>query len=382
MKALVISHGDFAHACPYMRYMVRAGWDVHWLKIAPGTLSVEGVTPHAGHGEGAYASELSKLNYLRYSPRCRRLIRRIAPDVIHAHYASSAGLVAWLSGQRPYAVTIHGTDLMGHLHSRIGRAVLAPVLRGAGLVNPVAPYMVEHLVRLGVREDRVFVRSIGIELPKFPFQPRAELFASGLRVLCNRSLEVPLYDIPTIMRALAKMRQGGLNATLSLPAGGRLAPPLRALAGELGIEQAVQFGAGFHNEDVPAMMATHDVYVSAALWDGASLSLLEAMACGAFPVVSDTPANREWLEHERNGLLFPPGHWQRLAELLRSLPQRRELIARALRRNRELVEARADRCANLGAVLDRLGALCPRRRAASNPAAMKSRATDELVIPG
>jgi glycosyltransferase involved in cell wall biosynthesis len=45
------------------------------------------------------------------------------------------------------------------------------------------------------------------------------------------------------------------------------------------------------------------LFVSVPESDGTSVSLLEAMAAGCLPILSDLPANREWVEDGRNGLL-------------------------------------------------------------------------------
>jgi glycosyltransferase involved in cell wall biosynthesis len=155
---------------------------------------------------------------------------------------------------------------------------------------------------------------------------------------------------------LAKARSQGSPATLTLAATGPLEPSLKELAGQLGIAQAVTFSGGYTLADLPALMARHDVYVSSSLSDGASVSLMEAMACGAFPLVSDIPANREWLVDGQNALLFPPGDREGLAQLILSLPKRREFVEQAVQSNRALAEARADRTKNLRTLLDRLAA--------------------------
>ena len=50
-----------------------------------------------------------------------------------------------------------------------------------------------------------------------------------------------------------------------------------------------------------------DLYVSPSHVDGSSVSLMEAMASGTPPLVSDIPANREWVREDANGWLFRDG---------------------------------------------------------------------------
>ena len=54
---------------------------------------------------------------------------------------------------------------------------------------------------------------------------------------------------------------------------------------------------------MPAYLNAADIYVSTSLSDGTSLSLLEAMACSLPVVVTDIPANKEWITDGHNGFL-------------------------------------------------------------------------------
>ena len=85
------------------------------------------------------------------------------------------------------------------------------------------------------------------------------------------------------------------------------------------------------------------VAVSASDVDGTPAFLLEAMAMGAFPVHSDMASLREWVEHGRNGLLFPVDDVAALSGCLDRALQDTQLRDRAARQNWEIVEQRIDR---------------------------------------
>jgi glycosyltransferase involved in cell wall biosynthesis len=48
-----------------------------------------------------------------------------------------------------------------------------------------------------------------------------------------------------------------------------------------------------------------DILVSTSSEDGTSVSLLEAMGLGAFPIVMDIHSNREWITPSLKGFLVP-----------------------------------------------------------------------------
>ena len=351
MKVVLISHGNLDHVLPYIEHMVAGGWKVHWLQIAPGDVGApDGVTVHPCYkpGRGTHRRMSLKLaGYIGVGKRAKKVLEQIAPDVVTAHYASSGGLVAWLSGFRPYVVTIHGGDLLDRYRRLIGRFVLRRVLGNAAVVNPVCGHVTDIIESLGVRPERIVPLPFGIELDRFPYCPGDKPLSSPLRVICTRSLNKTLYDIPTVIRGVAEARRLGLDATLTLPAAGKFQGELQRLADELGVSEAISFGGGYELSDLPQILSRHAVYISASLFDGASLSLMEAMACGLFPVVSDIPANREWLEDDKTALLFPTGDSQCLGRHLASLPQREDMIREALGINRDVADARADRSKNM-----------------------------------
>ena len=59
-----------------------------------------------------------------------------------------------------------------------------------------------------------------------------------------------------------------------------------------------------------------DLYVLPSLWEGFSLSLLEAMCMKVPVIVSDYPANAEVVEHGETGYLFPSGNVEKLGKMI------------------------------------------------------------------
>ena len=73
-----------------------------------------------------------------------------------------------------------------------------------------------------------------------------------------------------------------------------------------------------------------DLYISPSHVDGSSVSLMEALACGLPCLVSDIPANQEWVREGENGWLFPDGDDERLAGKILAAVQAAAGIRRAL----------------------------------------------------
>lgn len=67
---------------------------------------------------------------------------------------------------------------------------------------------------------------------------------------------------------------------------------------------------------VEVLMRAADVFISASRAESCGYAAMEAMACGAWPLLSDIPAFRTLSAGGRCGRLWPPGQSQRLAEVL------------------------------------------------------------------
>ena len=293
---------------------------------------------------------LRKLARLGAAYQLRRILRERPPDLVHAHFISSAGLIAALAGARPLAVTVHGSDLLGSF-PRLRKRVARFVARRADLLNPVSPALEKALLGAGAPSDQVLQAGPGIEVARIPFAAPREVRSTPY-LLCTRHLE-NVYDPQTLVAAVALLQAAGTSVRLTLAARGSLEPELRRLCRQLHVEAQVHFLGGFRSEDLPSLLRAHDVYVSASLRDGTSLSLLEAMAGGLYPIVSRIPANEAWIDEGQNGRLFEVREPRSLAAAIgRALADSKRLDV--AERNRQRVETEACRDINLRRVEQRL----------------------------
>jgi glycosyltransferase involved in cell wall biosynthesis len=210
--------------------------------------------------------------------------------------------------------------------------------------------MAAQMRALGAREVMVF--PFGLEqLPAFP----AALAREPQLFFANRGLE-PVYAPHRVLQLFAAVAACLPAAELVVANDGSLRDALQRQATVLGLAHRVRFVGRLDPVSQDQFYQRAQWYLSLPASDSVAVSVLEAMAHGCIPLLSDLPANRELVRDGDNGLL--------LADEVRFDPA--ALVALAGRagqiaaENRNWVARHAMFAPAVEAFLDRLQALPPR----------------------
>lgn len=113
----------------------------------------------------------------------------------------------------------------------------------------------------------------------------------------------PQKGIDILIRAAAALRSEGVR--ISVAGDGKLRRPLQSLARSLGLgESRVRF-LGWR-EDVPELLAAHDLFILPSRTEGRPFALLEALSAGLPCIATAVSGIPETLGHGRAGELVPP----------------------------------------------------------------------------
>jgi glycosyltransferase involved in cell wall biosynthesis len=111
---------------------------------------------------------------------------------------------------------------------------------------------------------------------------------------------------------------------------------------ELGIRHAIKLLPHQSRQEMAELFRQAQVVVSPSIHDGTPNTILEALACGCFPVVGDIEPLREWITQGKNGFLVDPTDPQALADGMITALQKTELRAQAQKLNTRLIAERAE----------------------------------------
>lgn len=364
MRLCLIANPNSIHTRRWVRHFADLGHDLHL--IGEKTLTTQPPAGAAFH-DLTQQNNAAKLRYLVWAQAVRRLVRQIQPDVLHAHQVASAGWLGAAAGFRPLLVTAWGSDLLlGAARSPVQRQLARWTLRRADYITCVSQPLLEAALALGVDRQRIELAPWGVDTTVFrPGDTSATLGVTGEAgplVLSIRGVQ-PVYQPLTVAAAIPLVLARRPDArfmirTYSADAG--LLAEFRRQVAAAGAADAVAYVG-----DLPDDRAIADLYRQAAVVisvpssDGAPQSVLEAMACGAAPVVSDLPSLRAWVRPEQEGLLTPVGDARALADAVVRLLDDPALHASIRAAAVRLVQQRADRrlcLARYEAIYQRLAA--------------------------
>ena len=273
------------------------------------------------------------------------LFRQERPPIVHTH-TSKAGvlgrLAAWLARVPVVIHTPHGHVFYGHFGPFTSWIFLqVERLLAAGTTCMIALTEAErgdHLLRCVGRADRFAVVPSGIDLPRFRrlvgvIGPRPEQYGCPPDALVVGSVGwlTPVKGYRFLIEAFARIKPSHPRLRLVIVGSGELRDKLAALAARQGVGDSVRLLG--ERTDVPHCLAAMDLFVMPSLNEGMGRALIEAMAAGRPVIATKVGGIPAIIEHQRTGLLVPPGDATALAaamaELLRRPAWAKELGAAA-----------------------------------------------------
>jgi glycosyltransferase involved in cell wall biosynthesis len=338
MRYVLIGDGDSPHLLKWARALAAIDglelWAASSRGFAPG---FDAVLPETRRLALHTAPDAAGGNVaaLRHLPTLARWLKAVRADWLNPHYLSSHGTLVWLA-QRLYGVpgrvvaSAWGSDiLVTPQRSMPMRWTTGRVLRRAALCTSDSRVMAQRMRELGAGEVMVFP----FGLDAMPPPPRAK---APWLFFANRGLE-PIYAPERVLKAFAEVAARQPDALLVVANDGSLRGALEAQVESQGLADRVRFVGRLDAQAQARWYAQATWYLSLPRSDSVSVSVLEAMAHGCVPLLSDLPANRELVKSFDNGLLLPEGVPLTLTSL-ESLAERAEHIRH---HNRDWVQQHA-----------------------------------------
>ena len=303
LKLVLIGDGESPHLLKWARALAprvqlhaisSRGFLPEFLRLLPDAQRLAlNTAPEHGGGNIALVKQL---------PKVGAWLQQTDADWLHAHYLTSHGTLAWAAklGWRlraQIAGSAWGSDILV-TPNRGGswKWLTKKALRSCAITTSDSQHMADRMRELGAGEVMVF--PFGLEaLPKQNAKKQPWL------CFANRGLE-PIYRPQLVIDAFARIAATQPEAQLVVANDGSLRDALQADVAARGLAGRVSFVGRLDAGAQAAHYARSTWFLSLPESDSVSVSVLEAMAHGCVPLLSELPANRELIGDSARGLII------------------------------------------------------------------------------
>ncbi len=256
-----------------------------------------------------------------------KLCRQFRPDVLVAHGFSEHlwGRYAGLLARVPQLVHVEHNTRERYTAWRLAQTRW--LARRSACIVGCSEGVRLRLLEMGMPAERTIAIPNGIRLDPFA-NADAHSYKQRIPGIVMVARFSKQKDHSTLLRAVALLRERGLQPPLLFAGGGKAMhrKPLERLAAELGLAEQARF-LGVHR-DVPGLLMQHQLAVLSTHYEGMPLALIEGMAAGCAVVGSDVPGVREVISDGVDGRLVAESDPVALADALETLLRDPETAAR------------------------------------------------------
>lgn len=272
--------------------------------------------------------KLSKIIYLKSLIKLKKLIKEFSPDILHAHYASSYGLLGVLSGFKPFIISVWGADVYNFPKINwLTEWLLKYNLAKANKILSTSITMAHEIKKYSSK--RIEITPFGIDVSVFKPIKIKRLFDDDSVVIGTiKSLEKK-YGIEILIKAyhLFKQRNPQIKTNLLIVGGGTQRELLISLIKSLKLENETVLTGFIDYNKIVEYHNMIDIYISVSVEDSESfgVAVLEASACEKPVIVSNIGGLPEVVENNVTGMVVEPENEFKTSEAIEKLVLEKKL---------------------------------------------------------
>ncbi|MCH7818930.1 MAG: glycosyltransferase [Candidatus Marinimicrobia bacterium] len=329
MKICYLADAASIHTQKWAKHFASKGNEVHIISFR--NADIQNVKVHFFDTHGfisisPIASFLSKAGYILWTRKIKQLVNKINPDILHAHWATSYGLLAALTGFHPFILSTWGSDIIiSPREYWIMKKFVEYSLKKTDLVTATSEMLASATEKFIYDGRSVHTIPFGVDVDLyFPAttSPRNESICIGL----VKSFEEK-YGVEYLIRAMKIVVDRGFNSNLVLVGDGSQFDNLVNLGRSLGISNLIKFIGKVDNSKVASYLQTMDIFVVPSISSSETfgVAVIEASSCAIPVIASDIGGLSEVVVDGETGYLIPPRNEEAIAEKIIKLIEEPEL---------------------------------------------------------
>ena len=239
-------------------------------------------------------------------------------DIAHSHHTFSSVILSLfyiysktLRRDTKFVHTIHRNFSTFSFISKIIYALLIFPFRDTLIVNSQATRSSLFDVLSKNKLSSIKVIPNGVDFSVIPSRSHAR---NDLMKIVNIARMVKIKDQATIIRAVKKIYDKGINVSLDFCGDGVLEDDLRNLVSNYNLNSVINFHGIVERKEVYRYLTESDFSVVSSFNEGFGVATIESMAAGSLVLATDIPIHKEIINDY--DLLFPVGDADALANKL------------------------------------------------------------------
>jgi len=294
-KIFFLANAESIHTVKWVDYFVDRGYEVYLATFSKKNKS-KCKNIYFLNSKYKQSKKGGNYHYLLSIYTLSKILKKIKPDILNAHYSYSMGLIALLAKKlskinTKFSVVCHGSDILDTPNRFIFDRVNSYILNRADKIFVVSSQLKDKILEFGIDINNIFIGQYGLNSQK-------NIVDKDIDILSNRAYE-DNSQIDFLLEALENLNQKKLKIVFVLP---KITD--NEYINLVSKYSHIKFYKQMEYNNMIDMISRTKVYISATKSDGTSLSLLEAMLYGCIPLVSDIVSNRSWIVDGLNGYLF------------------------------------------------------------------------------
>lgn len=308
MKICYLADASSDHTKKWCKFFKDKGYDIHVISLTSG--QIDGVKVHClnvnsnkVHGESSFY----KITYIFEMFKIKRILKEIKPDIVHAHYASSYGLMGSLLNYHPYVLSIWGSDVYEFpLKGRIFKSIIKYNLRKADKILSTSRAMAEETKKY--TKKSIYITPFGVDRNIFkPIKSIKENNSKRSNILIGtvKTLDHK-YGIKYLIKAFAMLKEDFNNVKLEIAGNGNEKRELKDLCSKLNLNEDVKFLGRLNQNEVVQAFNRFDIAVFPSNSESFGVAAVEAQACGTPVIVSNVGGLPEATSQGYSSIIVEP----------------------------------------------------------------------------
>ena len=284
-------------------------------------------------------STITKLSYIKYVKILKKIIKHFKPDVLHAHYATSYGLIGALSGFKPFVLSVWGSDVYDFPRkSKLHKKIFQYNLNKANLLMSTSIVMKQELSKYTKKD--IVVTPFGVNTDEFKKKENAGRDGNTINIGTIKPIEEK-YGIEFIIEAAEILVNRLTEPKLKFYLIGPATNPdyFQKLIDKKGLSTNFELTGRIPFSEISNYHNLLDIFLNVSIDDSESFGVaaVEAMACEKPVIVTDVGGLMEVVNNGEFGLVIPKKNSTELANAIEKLINERGFAIELGKRARENV---------------------------------------------